>query len=199
VSPRDDNPSKNPSGDDLDDALLDCLAQIRRELQAASRGEELGDDGDGLVDAAASLDSLVDRIVQDASAVEHADLDAIVDRCAKDLVHSAKAPIAVRQTLLGRLPKVACKPDELAHAVRRALELCVGNTGHGGEIEIRTQNDGDNAVLELRSSGSGAHVVDRALTLRAFAATCGGRCKVETERTGAVHLSLAFPFATARR
>jgi hypothetical protein len=78
VSPRNDDTSKNPSGDDLDDALLDCLAQIRRELQAASRGEELGDDGDGLVDAAASLDALVDRIVQDANTVEHADLDAIV-------------------------------------------------------------------------------------------------------------------------
>lgn len=157
------------------------------------------DDGDSLVDAAATIDGLVDRLLQDSCGARDADLDDAVDKAAKALVHEGRAPLAVRQSLCGGLPRVACRPDELAHAVRRALDVCAGDAGAGGEIRIRTERRGDGAVLEVRSNGCGDHVVERALTLRAFVKGSGGKCKIATDDDRGVLLTLSFPFALERR
>lgn len=199
MNPHDDSPRRGPHGDDLDDALEASLAEVQRQLRAILRDEHHCDEGDGLVDLAATLDGLVDRIVADSANADRADLDAIVDRCAQDLVHDARAPVTVRQSLHGRLPQICCRPEELAHAVRRALDLCVGNAGHGGEVTIRTALHGDQASLELHSDGAGDHVVERALTLRAFAKACGGTCRVTTDGENGVALSMQFPLALERR
>lgn len=199
MNPHDDSPRRGPHGDDLDDALEASLAEVQRQLRAILRDDPQHDEGDGLVDFAATLDGLVDRIVADSANADRADLDAIVDRCAQDLVHDAKTPVTVRQTLHGRLPHIACRPEELAHAVRRALDLCVGNAGRGGEVTIRTSQDGEHAQLELKSDGAGDHVVERALTLRAFAKACGGNCRVTTDGSRGVALSMTFPLALERR
>jgi hypothetical protein len=199
VKPHDDPPRRNAGDDDLDRALLECLAQIGRSLGPIHDGEFLADDGDGFVDAAAKLDGLVDRLIQQSCGAQDADLDAAVDKATKALVHEGRAPLAVRQSLCGGLPRVHCKPDELAHAVRRALDVCAGDAGNGGEIRIRTERRGDDAVLEVRSNGSGDHVVERALTLRAFVKGCGGSCKVATDDDRGVRLTLSFPFALERR
>jgi len=198
VNPHDDPLRRNAGDDDLDRALLDCLAQIGRSLGPLHDGEFLADEGDGLVDAAATLDGLVDRMIRESCGARHADLDEAVDKAAKALVHDGKAPLAVRQSLRGDMPRVACKPDELAHAVRRALDVCAGDAGIGGEISIRTDRRGEDAVLEVRSNGSGDHVVERALTLRAFVKGCGGSCRITTDDDRGVTLTLSFPFALER-
>ena len=199
MNPHDDSPRRGPHGDDLDDALAASLAEVQRQLRAILHDEHRWDEGDGLVDLAATLDGLVDRIATESANADRADLDAIVDRCAQDLVHDARTPVTVRQSLHGRLPQISCRPEELAHAVRRALDLCVGNAGRGGEVTIRTALHGERALLQLESDGAGDHVVERALTLRAFAKTCGGTCRVTTDGDHGVTLSMEFPLALERR
>lgn len=198
MKPHDDPLRRNAGDDDLDRALLQCLAQIGRSLEPLHDGEFLADEGDSLVDAASTLDGLVDRMIRESCGAQHADLDDSVDKAAKALVHEGKAPLAVRQSLHGGMPRVACKPDELAHAVRRALDVCAGDAGPGGEVQIRTDKRGEVALLEVQSNGHGDHVVERALTLRAFVKGCGGSCKITTDDDRGVTLTLSFPFALER-
>ncbi len=186
-------------GDDLDRALRECLAQLGHSLDPIRDGKFLADDGDGLVDAATEIDGLVDCLIRQSCGRQDADLDDVADKAAKSLVYQSRAPLTVRQALHGNLPRVACQEDQLTHAVRRALEVGAGKAGVGGEILVRTVRRGDDALLQVSSSGGGDHVALRAMTLRAFVKGCGGSCKVTTTDDHGVLLTLAFPLALERR
>ncbi len=196
----------NRSDDDLDGELGDCLAALNQQLEELARGDQLDPFGtDDLVagfdGGIANLHRIVASLLQDvaeATAVSRADLDREVESSVRAFTASAKVPLVIRQQLHGGLPKVACHPDELRHAVERALSICSGGCAPGSEVAVRTFADDEQAVLEIRCNDVVRDLEARSLTLRAFATSWRGRCQLATGAQNGLTLTMTFPLALER-
>jgi len=193
---------RDPELDELQRLLGDCLGRIDEEAFRLIDGNDL-DDGEAtaevLEDATERLQRVVDSILVASEQVhdDHADLDHTVERCVAAALAAAPVPLVVRTLLAGNLPRVACSPGQLAHAVQRALALATHHAGRGGELRITTRLDRDDVLFELacRCGDGDPHLQDRALTLRAFVAQFHGRCDVSVDGTGDLCLLLELPTA----
>lgn len=192
--------------DQDDRELEDCLARLNEHVEELARGDQKDPfEGEDLIanfdGGIANLHRIVSALLQDvaeAAVAEHADLDREVEVSLGQFTASATVPLVVRQQLQGSLPKVACSPSELRHAVDRALAICAGGAAPGSEVLVRTFADGDQAVLEIRCNDIVADLGARSLTLRAFATSWRGRCQLATGGEQGLTLSLTFPLALER-
>ncbi|MGE3173286.1 MAG: hypothetical protein AB7O97_11730 [Planctomycetota bacterium] len=185
---------------DLPERIADCLQRLDLDLLRL-----IGRDGDDpdwfdeahLDDGTAELLALAEALAAaEDPDLGQGDLDAAVDACVRGLVQEVGFPLVLRTALHGRIPPVAGRRAELAHALQRALLLGARHAGSGGEVEVRTRRTDDGAEVEIRCQGApDPHLRERALTLRAFVACMRGRCHVTTPPDGALQLVLELPLA----
>ncbi len=195
---------RDPDLDRLEHLLEQCLGRIDAE---AYRIQDLpdGDDGYETADAVeqetAMLQDLVDHMLVVDDQASQAALNPIVERATQACVTELGVPIVVRQRLDPDLPPVAVSPNELTHAVRRALVLAVEDLDAGGELIVTTRRDDDVAVFEIESRGLSAEAGpfrgERAETLGDFVGTFDGRCRVATDDHHGLLLVLELPMALA--
>lgn len=186
---------------DPDRDLNDRLRDLERLLEAVD-GAADGDDERllrGLEDATADLHALLgSSLASAAREPARADLDQVVEHVLRTFVAEQPMPLVVRQFLCGRPLPVACSRDELLHAVRRALDLCVRGAAPGSTLDVATREADDDAVLVVGCDDVGPSLQERAVTLHEFAKGLHGRCTIATDQRGAVRLLLSFPLALER-
>jgi signal transduction histidine kinase len=97
----------------------------------------------------------------DSTDMEIADLNQAI-QSTLTMAHSEYRHLAEVDTEFGELPPVRCYVGELNQAVlnlvvnaAQAIEDVVHDTGTRGRITVRTQRDGDDAVISIADTGSG--------------------------------------------
>jgi signal transduction histidine kinase len=97
----------------------------------------------------------------DSTDMEVADLNQAI-QSTLTMAHSEYRHLAEVDTEFGELPPVRCYVGELNQAVlnlvvnaAHAIEDVVHDTGARGRITVRTQRDGDDAIISIADTGSG--------------------------------------------
>lgn len=186
---------------DPDRDLNERLRDLERLLGSVDGDDDADDERllPGLEAATADLHALLGSSLADAAREPvRADLEAAVEHVLRTFVAEQPMPIVVRQFLSGRSLPVACSRDELLHAVRRALDLCVRGAAPGSTLDVATREGCDDAVLMVACDDVSPALRERAVTLHEFAKGFHGRCTIATDQRGAVRLLLSFPLALER-
>jgi hypothetical protein len=185
--------------DRLTTLLSQCLGRIDDQIV---RMHELREDahdflGDVLEGEAATLQELIDSLIEHVVAEEQADLNRAVAQGVTSSLAAITMPVVVRQQLAPDLPRVGCGSSELAFALQRTLSLVLGQMRAGGELVLQTRLDGEGVVLEVTGHDVRAdrHLPERTTTLCEFVAQLDGHCEVHEDR-GSLRLSIELPRAT---
>lgn len=179
--------------------LGQCLGRIDEQayrLQQSGEDETDYEACDALEREAEMLQELIDSAVMQAARAEPVDLNRVVEQSLRGCVGELGIPVVVRQQFARDLPRLACAPSALAHAVQRAITLALGGIEAGGEIRVSTRLDGDVVLLEIESrTAEQPHLDDRAATLDDFVKGLGGRCHVDHDGRGACLVAMELPAA----
>ena len=181
--------------------LSQCLGRIDEQVLRIQQQREEATDflGDVLESEAATLQELMDSLIQTVLAEDRADLNRTVAQAIEACLAETDIPVVVKQQLADGLPPVACAPKELAVAVRRAVSLVIGQMPPGGELTLQTRSEEQELVLEIecRNARRDRHLDARSATLCEFVANLAGLCRVGVHDSGSLLLSLQLPQALA--
>lgn len=181
--------------------LSQCLGRIDEQVLRIQQQREEATDflGDVLESEAATLQELMDSLIQTVLAEDRADLNRTVAQTIEICLAETDIPVVVKQQLANGLPPVACAPKQLAVALRRALSLVMGQMQPGGELTLQTRCEEHELVLEIecRNARRDRHLNARAATLCEFVANLAGLCRVGVHDNGSLLLSLQLPQALA--
>ena len=181
--------------------LSQCLGRIDEQVLRIQQQREEATDflGDVLESEAATLQELMDSLIQTVLAEDRADLNRTVAQVVESCLAETDIPVVVRQQLAPGLPPVDIAPSQLAVALRRALSLAIGQMPPGSELLLQTRCEEQELVLEIECSAAkrDRHLNARAATLCEFVANLAGLCRVGVHDNGSLLLSLQLPRALA--
>jgi signal transduction histidine kinase len=189
-----------PDLEELTSLLGQCLGRIDEQAFRIQRGDDEDDAATHVLEEEASrlqnlVASLLDAVKADVG--DSSDLNRTLERVVRETVPQLQYPVVIRQRLGSGLLSIACRPNQLAHAVQRVLLLTTAFAGQGGVVELTTRLDDGVALLEASAYGQGnnCHLHERATTLTEFVASWKGRCRIDVDARGELLMALELPTA----
>jgi signal transduction histidine kinase len=158
--------------------VLGCLRQMRHETER--------------------MTALVAAEVEGTTGPQHVDVGRIV----ADTWRSAAAAAPCRlQLVCDAGTRAVLDPVALARSVQNLLDNAVRAAGDGGAVVVAVRDHGDSVTVSVTDTGPGFGNVPTQqglglVTVRRFAAACGGTLEVARPPHGGAELVLRIPSAT---